>query len=151
MALKIAKKKDTKPLEKWVRYDEDIEFLLRGIDDQMYQVGLERARRLVAKGDSGQTLGSIEARPEDALEVDVQARLVGWYIIRGWRGDILNEVGEKVEYSPQVATDLLKGNTGLFAWVLGQAIAMTAERKAEIEDSVKKPSTATDGKSNATD
>lgn len=148
MALVISTKKQVAtPRERWEDFDEEIKFLICSLDCDEYRIAMERARRLMSKQDAGQTLESVSAIPGDALEIDVQARLAGSYLVKGWAGPINDENGNPVAYSAESAAALLKADLAVLAWVFIKAGAIAAEAQKEADESVKKSLPATDGKS----
>lgn len=151
MTLVIKSRADDSASGKWVGYQDGVSFKLRGIDCGEYQIGIERARRLIAKSDSGQSLGDITVSEGDAQEFDVQCGLLGRYIVLDWKGDIANENGDATDYSPESAAQLLRGNPALFGWIISQAVKISTDAKKVRAETLGKPLPATDGKSSETD
>lgn len=146
MALRINQTDPAAIGERWEDYDSDTRFLISGIDTEAYQVGLERARRLIAREDAAQSLGDITATANDRREHDIQCQLLGRYIVLGWEGEILDDKNRPVPYSAKAATKLLKANIGVFVWVISQATKVALDSKAEVALSVEKPLPASGGK-----
>lgn len=148
MALRITQ---TDPLaigERWEDFDADVSIKIAGLDDEKYQIALERARRLIAKQDAAQTLSSIKATAADRREHDVQCELLGRYIVLDWKGDVTDASGKFLPYSPENAANLLRGNIALFAWVLATAAKVATDAQEEVAEAVGKSSSASGGSAN---
>lgn len=146
MALRINGQDPAATHERWEDYDEDVSFKLAGLDTDAYQIALERARRLIAREDAGQSLASIKVSGSDVREHDVQCQLLGRYIIKDWKGDILDDAGDAVPYSAEGAAKLLASNTDLFVWVIATAAQVAAGAQKEVQETVGKPSPGSSGK-----
>lgn len=146
MALTINRQEPAATHERWEDFDEDVSFKLAGLDTEAYQIALERARRLIAREDAGQRLASINVSGNDVREHDVQCQLLGRYIIKDWKGEILDDAGDAVPYSPEVAAKLLASNTDLFVWVIATAAQVAAGAQKEVQETVEKPSPGSSGK-----
>lgn len=146
MALTINRQEPAATHERWEDFDEDVSFKLAGLDTETYQIALERARRLIAREDAGQRLASINVSGNDVREHDVQCQLLGRYIIKDWKGEILDDVGSSVPYSPEGAAKLLSGNTDLFVWVIATAAQVAAGAQKEVQETAEKLSPGTSGK-----
>lgn len=139
MALRITQTDPAALGERWEDYDSDTSFLLGGIDTEAYQIGLERARRLIAREDAGQSLGDITATSSDRREHDIQCQLLGRYIVRGWKGEILDDKDRPISYSPESAAKLLKANIAVFVWVISQATKVAMDHNEEAQETLGKP------------
>ncbi|EJC65798.1 hypothetical protein QWA_03030 [Alcaligenes faecalis subsp. faecalis NCIB 8687] len=146
MALTINRQEPAATHERWEDFDEDVSFKLAGLDTEAYQIALERARRLIAREDAGQRLTSISVSGNDVREHDVQCQLLGRYIIKDWKGEILDDAGDAVPYSPEGAAKLLASNTDLFVWVIATAAQVAAGAQKEVQETVEKPSPGSSGK-----
>ena len=146
MALRINRKESAATHERWEDYDEDVSFKLAGLDTDAYQIALERARRLIAREDAGQRLTAITVSDNDVREHDVQCQLLGRYIIKDWKGEIMDDAGDEVPYSPEGAAKLLASNTDLFLWVIATAAHVAADVQKEVKETVEKPSPGSSGK-----
>jgi hypothetical protein len=146
MALTINRQEPAATHERWEDFDEDVSFKLAGLDTEAYQIALERARRLIAREDAGQRLTSISVSGNDVREHDVQCQLLGRYIIKDWKGEILDDAGDAVPYSPEGAAKLLASNTDLFVWVIATAAQVAAGAQKEVQEAVEKPSPGSSGK-----
>jgi hypothetical protein len=134
--------------ERWEDYDHETSFKLAGLDNEEYQLGLERARRLVAKQDAGQTLKNLTVSESDQREYHTQCKLVGAYIIKDWKGEIYDESDVLMPYTPANAEKLLLANVSLFAWVIIKAKEVQIEQQAEEAETVGKSSRASSGNVN---
>ncbi|MFA1602345.1 hypothetical protein ACDW82_01675 [Alcaligenes faecalis] len=148
MALRINRQEPAATHERWEDYDEDVSFKLAGLDTEAYQIALERARRLIAREDAGQRLTAINVSGNDVREHDVQCQLLGRYIIKDWKGEILDDAGGVVPYSAEGAAKLLASNTDLFVWVIATAAQVAAGAQKEVTETVEKPSPGSNGKKN---
>lgn len=145
MALKIVQIDPAGAGERWVDFEDEISFKLAGIDNEHYQIALERARRLIAREDAGQSLQNLTATAGDRREHDIQCDLLGRYIIRDWKGDILGEDDRPVAYSPESAAKLLCANVDLFAWVVTHATKVAVDQSKELAETVGKSLSASAG------
>lgn len=123
---------------RWIDYDKTTRIKITGIDDQKYQIAADRARRLIAKADAGQSLHNISVTDDDATEFDIYCQLMSRYIVLDWDG-VTDEHGNQTEFSTENAEKLLKGNAQFFAWVLEQASKVAIDKAKEIADAKKKP------------
>ncbi|ALO39695.1 hypothetical protein E5C31_11975 [Providencia rettgeri] len=146
MALKINRLESVLSQERWEDYTDDVSFKLTRLDTEAYQIALERVRRLIAREDAGQSLSSILVSDSDVREHDIQCQLLGRYIIRDWKGQIQDETGRQVPYSPENAAALLSGDSDLFTWVLLHAAQLAKEAQEEAKETVEKSSPGSSGK-----
>ncbi|WP_193090556.1 hypothetical protein [Advenella sp. FME57] len=148
MALRVSQADPIATSERWEDYDHETSFKLAGLDNEEYQLGLERARRLVAKQDAGQTLKNLTISENDQREYQTQCKLVGAYIIRDWKGEIYDENDKLMPYTPENAQKLLLVNVALFAWIILKAKEVQIAQQAEEAETVGKSSRALSGNVN---
>lgn len=148
MALRVSQADPIATGERWEDYDHETSFKLAGLDNEEYQLALERARRLLAKQDAGQTLKNLTISENDQREYQTQCKLVGAYIIRDWKGEIYDEKDKPMKYTPENAERLLLGNIALFAWVIMKAQEVQIAQQAEEAETVGKSSRASSGSGN---
>jgi hypothetical protein len=139
MALKLIKQSTPESGEKWVDFDEDTRILLVGIDDKKYQIASERARRSLRRNDLRFEEGTVGVVAGEKSESELFARLLGTFIVRGWQG-VLGESGEPEEFSIDSAVRLLEGSDEFFLFVLKKSGEIARDARAEIEETVGKPS-----------
>lgn len=151
MTLIVPKTVEPAAVERWVDYNDKIKVLLRGIDSREYQIGLERARRLLNKSDSAQSLSSLTATATDETEFGIQAQLLGRYIVKGWQGDVKDSDGQPVAYTPEACIAMINANVGFFSWVISQATQITIEQQGEQAETLGKSLPVTDGKPSESD
>lgn len=150
MVLRIAAA-DLTAVEQWKDFDKAISFKIAPLNDDNYRIGIERARRLIAREDAKQDLSTVSATAADCNEQSVQCNLLGKYIVKDWRGPIEDAQGAAIGYSPEAAADLLRSNPGVLVWVIQQAAQIAAEHAQEAQESVGKSLPATDGKPSESD
>ena len=148
MALKINRLESVLSQERWEDYTDDVSFKLTRLDTEAYQIALERVRRLIAREDAGQSLSAILVSDSDVREHDIQCQLLGRYIVRDWKGQIQDEAGRQVPYSPENAATLLSGDSDLFTWVLLHAAQLAKEAQEEAKETVEKSLPGSSGKKN---
>jgi len=146
MALIIAKTVAVAPDERWVRFDDETEVLLRSLDDDAYQIGLARVRRQIAKADDGFKIGEVGVVEGEITEYDFQCKLLSQYVLKDWRG-AKDADGQAVTYTPQTGQATLRSNIRFFLFVIKAAGEIAAEMQQAQEDTVGKSLPATDGKS----
>lgn len=150
MALIVSTVADTGPAERWVKYDGDTEVLLRSLDDNLYQIGLARARRQINKSDAQFKTGVVGVAEGEISEHSYQCKLLSQYIIKDWRG--ANDAqGRAVKYSPEAGEATLAASIEFFLFVIKSAGEIAADAEKERSEAVGKSSPATDGKSSETD
>ena len=148
MALRISQADPAAIGERWVDFDKEISFKIAGIDTEAYQIALERARRLIAREDAGQTLANLTAGKSDRREHDIQCDLLGRYIVLDWKGPIEGDDGKVVAHSPELAAKLLRANVAVFAWVITEATKVAIDSKQEVAETVGKRSSGSAGNGN---
>jgi hypothetical protein len=122
---------------RWFNFDETTRVKVAGIDENKYQIAVERARRLIAESDAKQSLHNISVSDADTTEFDVQCQLIAKFLIRDWDG-VVNEDGNQAEFSAWAAEKLLKSNVAFFAWVLEKSTLVAIEKKADVAQIKKK-------------
>lgn len=96
---------------KWVRFNQEIEFKLAPLSDAGYTASLEKERKRL------DNVNMTKAQADKA-ELEVQAKLMGRYLILDWRGSVQNENGGIAVYSPENARHLLLSNPAMLSWVV---------------------------------
>lgn len=145
MALKMIKKEAPVSNEKWVDFDADTRILLAGIDNDHYQVGLERMRRRIQRNDARFEEGQVGIIEGEMTEHQNQCMLLSHFIVKDWAG-VEDADGNQLKFSQKAAADLLDANVEFFIFVLEKAGKITAEAREELEETVGKPSPASNGK-----
>lgn len=144
MALKLTKKEQSSGA-KWVPFDEETKILMIGVDNDAYQVALERMRRRLQRNDSQFQEGEVGVVAGERTEHQNHCLLLGHFILKDWDG-VEDADGNLVKFSHSAAAELLEGNIDFFVFVLKQAGKITADKAAELEETVGKPSPASNGK-----
>lgn len=134
--------------ERWFEYQDGISFKIAPIDNENYQIGLERARRLIDRKESHLDLHKLEVDAGDRSEIGIQSELAGRYLIKDWKGEILDSEGNQVPYTPDNAQALLLSEPSLISWVILRAAEVAADLAKEQEDIVGKSSSDSSGKGN---
>lgn len=122
---------------RWFNFDETTRVKVAGIDENKYQIAVDRARRLITQSDARQSLHNISVSDADTTEFDVQCQLMAKFLIRDWDG-VVNEDGSEAEFSAEAAEKLLKSNAAFFAWVLEKSTLVAIEKKADVAQIKKK-------------
>ncbi|WP_345873051.1 hypothetical protein [Shewanella algae] len=122
---------------RWFNFDETTRVKVAGIDENKYQIAVDRARRLITQSDARQSLHNISVSDADTTEFDVQCQLMAKFLIRDWDG-VVNEDGSEAEFSAEAAEKLLKSNAAFFAWVVEKSTLVAIEKKADVEQIKKK-------------
>ncbi|MCY4125396.1 MAG: hypothetical protein OXF59_09420 [Pseudomonas sp.] len=137
-------KKDPVSNEKWVKFDDDTEVLLAGIDNDAYQVALERMRRRLQRNDAMFEEGQVGVVEGERTEHQNHCLLLGHFIVKDWTG-VEDVDGNPVKFSPQTAAELLDSSIEFFVFTLKQAGQISADARAERADTVGKQSPASNG------
>ena len=145
MSLIIKAKTSAEHEARWFEYQDGISFKVAPIDRSEYRIGLERARRIIERKESGLGLDSLGADSTDRTELDIQTELMGRYLIVDWKGSIRNEAGEAVRHSTEAAIALLKSEPKLVSWVSFKSVEVAVGAQQEAEEIVGKPSPDSDG------
>ena len=148
MALKLKKVDSSKNAEaRWEKFDEDTQIQLMPLDNQQYQVALERMRRRLARNDAQFGEGSVGVIEGEKTEHDNHCLLLASFIVKDWQG-AQDESGKALVYSETTCTEMLRGDADFFYFVLRRAAAIAADNRAELEDIKGKPSPASSGSGN---
>lgn len=145
MALQLTKKKEASHGERWVEFDKDTKILLAGIDNAEYQVGLERMRRRIARNDARFEEGQVGVVAGELTEHQNHAMLLAHFIVKDWSG-VVDDEGNPLKYSPEVAAQLLDHNIEFFLFVLRGGSSVASDTAEELKVTVGKPSPASNGK-----
>lgn len=138
MGLQVIKKNPEAIGERWEDFDKDTKLLIAGLDNDDYKVARERAFRLIAKQDAGQSLENITVTDADKAEHDIQSQLFAKYILKDWSGDVTDENGKPLKYSEENAFNLLRNNIEVFIFVLKAAQKVDLENFKEKQAMVGK-------------
>ena len=145
MALKLKKTDTSKSGEaRWEKFDEDTQVLLMPLDNQQYQIALERMRRRLDRNDAQFGEGSVGVIAGEKSEHDNHCMLLAQFILQDWQG-AQDEDGNPLKYSEAIATEMLRGDTDFFVFVIKRAAAIAADNKKEQEEIKGKQSTASSG------
>jgi hypothetical protein len=148
MALKLKKIDTTKSAEaRWEEFDADTKVLLMPLDNQQYQIALERMRRRLARNDAqfGQeAVGVIEG---EKSEHDNHCLLLASFIVQDWQG-AQDENGKPLAYSENTCAEMLRGDSDFFYFVLRRAAAIAADNRKEQDEIKGKQSPASNGSGN---
>ena len=145
MALKLKKTDTSKNAEaRWEKFDEDTQVLLMPLDNQAYQIALERMRRRLTRNDERFGEGSVGVIEGEKSEHDNHCLLLASFIIKDWQG-ALDEGGKQIAYNETVGAEMLRGDTGFFLFAIKRAAAIATDNKKELEDIQGKPSLASSG------
>lgn len=145
MALKLKVTNTTKSAEaRWEDYDADTKVLLMPLDNEQYQVALERMRRRLARNDARFGEGSVGVIEGEKTEHDNHCMLLAQFIVRDWQG-AQDEKGKPISYSETVGADMLRGDIDFFLFTIRRAAAIAADNKKELDEIRGKQSTASSG------
>ncbi|HEY4714038.1 MAG TPA: hypothetical protein VIH30_07355 [Aquirhabdus sp.] len=131
----------------WIDYPigegDKISFLINGLySTGAYQVALARYNRHVNSVDQNLIAGGLKkdsliVGSDERSQVDVQCELLGRYIIKGWKGEIIKD-DVIAEYSPENAYWLLKSNLEVYLFILSQSQLVDAKRQIKVDETVGK-------------
>ena len=131
MALKIKKVDTSKSAEaRWEQYDEDTKVLLMPLDNQQYQVALERMRRQLGRSDAAFEEGKVGVVPGEKTEHEKHCLLLASFILKDWQG-ALDENDKEIGYTEAAGAEMLKGDTDFFVFVIQKARYIADENQAE--------------------
>lgn len=148
MALKLKKTDSSKNGEaRWEEFDKDTKVLLMPLDNQQYQIALERMRRRMARNDAQFAEGAVGVIEGEKSEHDNHCLLLASFIVQDWQG-AEDENGKPLAYSEEACTQMLCGDTVFFYFVLRRAAAIAADNRAELEEIKGKQSPASNGSGN---
>lgn len=148
MALKLKKVDSSKNAEaRWEKFDNETQVQLMPLDNQQYQIALERMRRRLARNDAqfGQdAVGVIEG---EKSEHDNHCLLLASFIVQDWQG-AQDENGNPLAYSENICAEMLRGDSDFFYFVLRRAAAIAADNRKEQDEIKGKQSPASNGSGN---
>lgn len=146
MALKLKKTDPAKSFEaRWEEYDKDTKVLLMPLDNQQYQIALERMRRRLARNDEKFAEGTLGVIEGEKSEHDNHCMLLAQFILQDWEG-AQDEDGNPLKYDEAIGGEMLKGDVDFFLFVIKKAAAIAAENKQELDEAKGKSSPASSGK-----
>ncbi|CAG8863156.1 hypothetical protein PS627_00092 [Pseudomonas fluorescens] len=146
MALKKKKSNPAKSFEaRWEDYDNETKVLLMPLDNEQYQIALERMRRRLARNDEKFVEGTVGVVEGEKTEHENHCMLLGQFILKDWQG-AQDENGNPLKYSELEAGEVLKGDVDFFLFVIKKAAAIADENKQELEEAKGKSSPASSGK-----
>jgi hypothetical protein len=138
MAFKANKSKlDLINQGRWVQYDEDTRFKIARLDNESYQVGLERHRRALKRIEDGK----VGVESVEQTIVEAQADLLAKYVLLDWDGVIDADTGKPLPYSQDIARQNLRYDSGLFTWVIEKASEQAAYMVEDVEETLGKSET----------
>lgn len=144
MALVVSSSVAQDPVERWVPFDDETKVLLRSLDDDLYQVGLARARRQINKADAKFKTGEVGVADGEITEHAYQCKLLSRYIIKDWRG-AKDAADKAITYSHEAAEATLLASIDFFLFVIKSASEISADIEKERVESMGKSLPATDG------
>lgn len=106
--------------EKWVRFDEESEILIRGLNDDKYQIALSRVRRQITKADTKFENDFVGVLDDEISEHAYQCKLLSRYIIKDWRG-VKDSAGVDREYTVEFGERVLSANVDFFLFVIRES------------------------------
>lgn len=138
MALKVKNTKTSKsPDARWFDYDAETKVLLNSLDSEAYQIALERMRRRLARNDEKFGEGAIGVVEGEKSEHENHCMLLATFILKDWQG-AQGADGKDIGYSEEVGTEMLRGDSEFFLYVIRTAAKFAQENQAELEEIVGK-------------
>ncbi|WP_447811029.1 hypothetical protein [Pseudomonas putida] len=148
MALKLKKIDSSKSAEaRWEDFDADTKILLMPLDNQQYQIALERMRRRLARNDAQFGEGNVGVIEGEKSEHDNHCLLLASFIVKDWQG-AQDENEKPLAYSENTCAEMLRGDAEFFYFVLRRAAAIAADNREELEEIKGKQSPASNGSGN---
>lgn len=151
MGLKIGKKSELFRLV----YDEDVTFLINVSGLAEWRIATAKHTRISenrAKEDV--TVDQLfDVDPvKDMGAVEAQRIATAKYLLKGWEGDItLKDDDKPVEYSEEMALDLLETHKALVGWIIQKAVDLENESYAAISETLGKSQNDSSTNSNGAD
>lgn len=156
MALVIGKKQAANGIDsQWREYKDKkgvvlAKVLIRGIDHKPYQIAAEKIGRYGAKLDllmsNGLTVDALSAEDDSLTENEAHFYAAGRHLIADW-SDVVDENGDEVKYTPDVAAVVLEQNVEMYFWLIKCAVEIQRSENEQVDETVKKPSPVTAGSS----
>lgn len=138
MALQVKNTKAQKsPDARWFDYDKETKVLLNPLDSEAYQIALERMRRRLARNDEKFGEGSVGVVEGEKSEHENHCMLLATFILKDWQG-ALDAAGKEIGYSEEIGTQMLRGDSEFFLFVLRNAAKFAEENRAELDEIVGK-------------
>ncbi|MBD8493830.1 hypothetical protein [Pseudomonas syringae] len=146
MALKLKKKDQAKNAEaRWFDFDSETKILLMPLDNQGYQIALERMRRRLVRNDAVFQEGQVGIVDGERTEHENHCALLANFILTDWTG-AQDESGNPLKYDPEAGAAMMEEDIVLFGFVLDKASTLAKENREERDEALGKQSIATDGK-----
>ena len=145
MALKLKKKEFAQDGAKWVDFDAETKVLLAGTDNIEYRVALERHNRRVQRNDARFGEGQVGVVEGELTDLQNHAMLLAHFIVKDWKG-VQDDEGRELEFSTDVAAELLETNTDFLLFVLRGGTKVAAEAEQELAETLGKPSSGSSGR-----
>lgn len=123
--------------EKWVKFDNDSDILVRSLDDDKYQIALARVRRQISKADTRFEEDFVGVLDDEISEHAYQCKLLSRYIIKDWRG-VKDSAGVDREYTAEFGERVLSANVDFFLFVIRAAKEVSESLQEERADIVGK-------------
>ncbi|MCS4284409.1 hypothetical protein M2396_002705 [Pseudomonas sp. BIGb0278] len=134
MALKLKKTESSKNGEaRWEEFDKDTKVLLMPLDNQQYQIALERMRRRLARNDAQFLEGQVGVLEGEKSEHDNHCQLLASFIIKDWQG-AEDENGKALAYNEAIGAEMLRGDSDFFYFALRRASTIAAENRQELDE-----------------
>jgi len=138
--MKFSELVKTKPKAQWKKFNDLVSFKVEPLDNDSYQIGFNKYVRYLKAQDN--KVLNLDVAENEMSEASVQCELFAKYILTDWKG-ITDEDGEEVEYSIDMAFQMLKSNTDVFLFVFEASNNLEADVNEEKNSTVKKSVTST--------
>lgn len=145
MALKLKSKDVADSTAKWFEFDADTKVQLVSLDNNEYQIAMERMRRRLARNDAQFREGDIGVIQGEKTEYENHCLAIASFLLKDWTGAVDGD-GNEIEYTAEVGAQMLDGNVELFLFVLKHSGELAASKKVEQDETLEKPSPASNGK-----
>jgi len=130
--------------------EKEYQFLVTGLDNPSYKIGMDRFRRYLALRDAelfanGFSTDSLNITDKDRTQIDVQCELTATFLVKDWRGEFLLD-GDVVQFSAKnlydwiyAGGDVISQKLDVFSAIFEKATDIELKKyEAKIETS-KKP------------
>ena len=123
--------------EEWFDFDKEgnISFKIAPLDNDKYAVAFDKYRRHIMNQDNSNL--DLDVKDGEMSEAQVQCYLFAHYVLKDWKG-ITDENGEAMPFNPDMAYQLLKGNTDVFLFLFEKANESTVAAQKSKEEIAKK-------------
>lgn len=137
MALKLKSRQAQRESVKWMEFDKDTKVLLASTDNTEYRVAMERHVRRMQRNDDRFAEGEVGVVDGELTDLQSHAMLLARFVLKDWEG-VQDEDGNRLNYSPEAAAQLLEFNPEFLLFVLLKGKEVASDDEKEQDETLEK-------------